>query len=506
MSSNPAEPEKYTLDDMMDRLQSKPDASPEEAGELVTRADGSQAIKVRKRKRRSTQPHKEAAKRAVRMRAIQISSAVILLILLALTFGGLIIYANSSPFRQGVIDKVSGITGAKTKFHLFRVNPTASNITLADFQWPSGNVLKSLSLTDVQTKALLAGAVSKNLGFDEISAGSGKLLLGAVKEGEPAVFSRREGPSGISFDRLGVAKLDTVIGDPAQPALQLLNAEASLYPENINGHPTVRLFKGDVKIPDWPAFRLDRSLLEFNGTDVQIVSLRLLHELDPQGTIEISGSIRPYEFQKEQFLAVKVDTFNLNGIAGPVLGNLIAGRIDTREAEGSNRIRFSTGSTPASSLDLAFSASVNSPTRLNGFPFQAVLSQLFENRWLAEPMFEDESTGNLHRENGIVRLSNLSFATKTQMRLTGNLTLTPTDSLDGELQIGVPEAAVIASNNPRLRELFKDGREGYRWVNLKISGTGSRPVDNLAQLYESLGNAPASSGPANSFENLTAPK
>ena len=42
MSSNPAEPEKYSLDEMLERLQSKPSAEPENSGELVTRADGSQ--------------------------------------------------------------------------------------------------------------------------------------------------------------------------------------------------------------------------------------------------------------------------------------------------------------------------------------------------------------------------------------------------------------------------------------------------------------------------------
>ena len=49
----PSEPEKYSIDEMIDRLKNPPDEEPIEKGELVTRADGSQAIRVRKRKRRS---------------------------------------------------------------------------------------------------------------------------------------------------------------------------------------------------------------------------------------------------------------------------------------------------------------------------------------------------------------------------------------------------------------------------------------------------------------------
>ncbi len=41
----PSDPEKYSLDDMMDRLKNRPDEEPIENGELITRTDGSQAIR-----------------------------------------------------------------------------------------------------------------------------------------------------------------------------------------------------------------------------------------------------------------------------------------------------------------------------------------------------------------------------------------------------------------------------------------------------------------------------
>ncbi|HSP41465.1 MAG TPA: hypothetical protein VLO11_01215, partial [Luteolibacter sp.] len=75
-----SDPEKYSIDEMMERLKKRPAEDPLEDGELVTRADGTVAIKVRKRKRRSHQPHKEERKKARRARMIQASGAMLLLL------------------------------------------------------------------------------------------------------------------------------------------------------------------------------------------------------------------------------------------------------------------------------------------------------------------------------------------------------------------------------------------------------------------------------------------
>ncbi|MEY3896152.1 MAG: hypothetical protein RLZZ214_1672, partial [Verrucomicrobiota bacterium] len=57
MPASPSEPEKYSIDEMMDRLKSSPPPNPED-GELVIRPDGTQAIRVKRRKRRTSQPVK----------------------------------------------------------------------------------------------------------------------------------------------------------------------------------------------------------------------------------------------------------------------------------------------------------------------------------------------------------------------------------------------------------------------------------------------------------------
>ena len=510
MSSQPAEPEKYSLDDMLERLQNKPSSETDDSGELVTRADGTQAIKVRKRKRRSTQPHKEAAKKASRMRAFQVSSVVLLLILLALTLGGLIVYANSSPYRKGVIAKFNTATGAKTEFQQLMVSPTGSVANQVRFQWPEGNQLKSLTLTGVRAQALMGGIMGSRWGVDEVSAASGTLVIGTPQGGEPLrFFPKQAGNPPVSIERLAVASLNLNLGDPSSPAVQLLKTEASFYPENVEGLPSVRLFRGEARVPNWPLFRVDRGLLEFRGSEISIVSLRLFHELDNTGNIELSGKFDPSDLRQEQSLDVKMNSFNLNGIAGSSLGHLVAGRIDSRDTGGPNQLTFSSAK-PHGKLTISFASAPNTLPRLNNFSFLGKLSQITDNPWFLDPLFHDGCTGLLHRENGVVRISDLSLTSKNQLKVTGDLSLQPNDSLSGTLNIGLPEATVMGGRNPALPKVFAESHDGFRWVTLKISGTGSRPTDDFLERIQAAGGLSVTSdaphAPQDMFERLTAPK
>ena len=94
MPPAPSEPEKYSIDEMMERLKGQSSENPA-AGELVTRPDGSQALRVRKRKRRSEQPKREEAKRTKRIRTLQVAAALVLLLLTGLVMAGAYVYALS---------------------------------------------------------------------------------------------------------------------------------------------------------------------------------------------------------------------------------------------------------------------------------------------------------------------------------------------------------------------------------------------------------------------------
>ena len=135
MSAAPSEPEKYSIDEMMERLKTSPPENPEN-GELVTRPDGSQAIRVRKRKRRTSQPHKEEASRNRRAKIFQVAAALILVFVAALIIGAGIIYANSAPFRESLVRKIAAGSGASVELQQFRMNPQTANAGGLVLDWP----------------------------------------------------------------------------------------------------------------------------------------------------------------------------------------------------------------------------------------------------------------------------------------------------------------------------------------------------------------------------------
>lgn len=83
MPDSNSDPEKYSIDEMLDRLKNHGDGE----GELVTRADGTNALKVRKRKRRTDQTRDKLKAQNQRMQLIQIAGFIIFMVVLAILGG-----------------------------------------------------------------------------------------------------------------------------------------------------------------------------------------------------------------------------------------------------------------------------------------------------------------------------------------------------------------------------------------------------------------------------------
>ena len=241
---------------------------------------------------------------------------------------------------------------------------------------------------------------------------------------------------------------------------------------------------------------------------VDVVGMRLRHDTDTDGVFELSGIISPYAADRASSLAVLLESYHLSGIAGPELGKLFSGRIDTQSSPKSNYLSFTPGSNPGSSLDVDFHNSLTSNFTLNGFPFLSGLALALDDKWFKRPTFESDVSGLIRRAEGNVALSELSLKNKDYMALRGGVSMTPNGSLSGTLEVGVHEAMIEASKINRLDVMFSPPKDGFRWVSLKIGGTAAAPTDNFKQLFESAA-TPEAAAPANkipSFEELTNPE
>lgn len=507
--SAPSEPEKYSIDDMMDRLKSRPAEDPIENGELVTRADGSQAIRVRKKKRRSQQPHKEERKNQRRSRMIQVSGGLILLLLALFCAGFAIAFANSATFREGLVKKCTLSSGAAVEMQQFRMNPTSANANTLTLTWPGGNVLDNLTLRGIKAEISPVSFLGKSMTGETAGAGEGTLTLRVPQPDQASrAVPATEGILPIRFNHYAIQKFHLVIGDPAAPKIHMRNSEATFIPLNPTERPQLLLTRGEITIAGCPKLRMDRSHIEFRDNEADIIVMRLKHETDNKGTFELSGTVSPYATDRASTLAVQLDSFLVSGIAGPQIGRLFSGHINTLPSATSNYLSFTPGPDPASSLSLNFGNALSSPFEVNGFPFLFGLSQTLDDEWFSRPVFDHEIRGILRRADGNVSIGDLNLESRGRMALRGAVAMTSDQRLSGELEIGIAEGMIKTSGDRRLNGMFSPPKDGFRWLSLKISGSAATPADNFKDLYDSaavlVSPAPASEIP--SFEELTRPK
>ena len=510
MPPAPSEPEKYSIDEMMDRLKGNPSETQQD-GQLVTRSDGSQAIKVRKRKRRSSQPQKADLQRTRRARILQISGTLIILFITALAIGAGIIYANSSPFREKLVRDIGEASGSKVDLQQFRMNPKTANAAQLIFSWPQGTLLKNLSINNLSADIFPSSFFGKSFNGEEVTANQGRLNLQVpTTAGATTHPLMSDLKSAIRFNRYRVRNLDISVGNEAAPAISLTQSEGSLTPSNVNGRPLLSLYQGSLAITGWPKLPLDRALVEFRGEETHIIGLRILNPKEDRGSFELSGTVFPYRSKQRSSLAVSLNSFELAGIIGPELGRLFSGRINSLPVEKSNYLSFMPSAEPSPKLEIAFHPALTSRLEVQGFPFLFALSKLLEYQWFERAVFEQNSSASIHREAGVVSLRDLNFVSKGHLSLRGEVSIADDQTLSGNLQVGVADGLIADSKNNRLKAMFGPPIDGFCWVELKIGGTASAPTDTFKDLFSAAPSTPDALPPAkqsgSSFEDLTRPK
>lgn len=507
--SAPSEPEKYSIDEMMERLKHRPAEDPLHDGELVTRADGTTAVKVRKRKRRSHQPHKEERRHNRRARMFQVSGALILVMLAVLAAVAGIVYANSAPFIQGLVKKIGVSSGAEVELQQFRMNPTSANAGGVTLTWPEGNAIREIKTRGVRAEVFPASFLGKSMVGEEVTAVESTMTLRIPDSSKPArVVPAGEGLLPVRFKRYASHKFNLNVGEPTAPLVRMLNSEASLLPESAVGRTQLLLNNGDITIVGWPKLRLDRSHIEFRGSEVDVIGMRIRHETDSEGVFELKGTVSPYAPDRASTLAATLESFQLGGISGPEFAKLFAGRLDTESSAKSNYLSFTPGPNPGATMVLEVRNSLGSTMEVSSFPFLMGLVEALDNKWFVKPVFESDVKGVLRREAGGVALTEINFQNKDYMALRGDVQMSADRRLSGTLEVGITEAMIKSARIRRLDAMFGPSKEGYRWVSLTIGGTVAGPTDNFLALFEAA-SKPETATPANkipSFEDLTQPE
>ncbi len=490
MPDSNSEPEKYTIDEMLDRLKKRGDGE----GQLVTRADGTKALKVRKRKRRTDQTKDKLKAQNQRMQLIQIAGFIVFMVVMLIIGGILILYANSSSFRNGLITKIESVTNNEAKIQEFRMNPATASAAQVQMNWPEIYVLNRLEANSIRARISPISFFGKVFQGQEITAKNGKLFFIAPHSQDlSSAEETKTSDSLIKFNRYSVASLNVFFSKDESWDNMVENMEASYLPTKISKGGEIRLNHGNLKLKGWPSLVLDRSYIQVSGGDLDIKSMRFLippvksEGVQDKGTINLSGVISPQAEGATHKLRVELESFQISPLLGNSLGRFFHGKTITNTDENSNILKFAPGSGKDASLELNMSHAIDSRISLTQFKFLGHLSIVLNDRWYELPYFDDNVKLLIKRSGELVTMESIHLEKRARMMIKGTIsTKDAAGNISGALRVGIPEIIVAVSKDRRLDLMFSPVKDGYRWIDIELSGSGSAPADNFKEQYQAV--------------------
>jgi hypothetical protein len=480
---SPEEPESYTLDEMMQRLKERG----HDEGELVTRSDGTTAIKVKKRKRRSKQPHKEQAKRAQRLRILQIGLVFFLITSVLVLATGMLFYYNSNSFREATRQKVADWTGAEVELVEFTVTPNNAKCANANFTWPAGNYLRQLQVTYPSAHLDISSFLGNKWGGTTVVSKSGKLVFSDAVANAPrrAGQAPSEAVFPFAFSSYRCEKLD-IIGQAADrtPWVTIEGTEASLI-KTTRGSQT-RFVGGMLKLVGFQPMRVDRGSVYFELGQMRWENVRL-RPLVGNGIMEMENSIELYSPEKSQ-VQILLEEFPLELLLGNELDVIFSGHVDTPSSAVNRLFSVTVGDLKSLKMQIGFRGSERDALTIRNLPFLAELSRELQNpEYARQYVFSDRVEGEFLRSHGESRIQGLRLEKKGSFAIHGEVVVKD-NQLGGTLQVGLPNTLLFdEEQHAGLKQLFTRQEDGYVWCEVKLSGKPGQPQDNFSmQLQQAL--------------------
>ncbi|QJE94672.1 hypothetical protein [Luteolibacter luteus] len=485
MADSDSEPDNYSIDEMMDRLRSRGEGGQDgDAPQLVTRPDGTQVYRVKKRKRRSRQPKKEKEARQKRFRILQVILAVALVILVAVCFFASLVFLNSSAYRDSVIAKIQAWSGAETKVTQLRLTPVGASADAIEFTWPQESILAKLDLRGLQGDLNFTKLVGGSWHGSEIVAGQGGNLLLRPPTGNQAWFKRPEGELPFHF-RYRSPKFNVLLGEETAPAFHVRNSEASLEihePEAVSA--SLRLDGGTATFAGWGDFKLEFASLLIEKGKIFLSNARLSPVGAAKGRIEISNNEEnkesvPFDFESgETILPVRVADIELQHLLGPSFGSFLSTTVEVPGEKATGDLIVRTSGDAGLSWRIPFRAIAAADSTATGLPMFELIARELGEVWYEKPRFDLEAKGVAVRDKNRTGVESLILDARGRISIGGSIFADASGKLDGELQVGLPSSAVDGGS-PAFQRVFHRRAGGSSWAKIHISGTNQQPLDDL---------------------------
>lgn len=461
------------LDEMLQRLK-KNNSEKNDSGELVTREDGTQVMRVRKRKRRSQQTKRDKEKKSKKRIIIGAISVVVFAILAALTFVFFLISNNGEARFEEVLAAVEQETGSDATIDNLVIKPTSFGMTALRLEGEGNSVLGDLRVRGVHGEKSLASFFTGSMTGRKILAADGAVHLQLPTDSVGAANVLNG--DALDFESYSINRCDFTAGDKDQPVLRINDTNVTLT-NRVEGH-VVRFRGGAFRFKDLPPLVLGTGFATFDQGDLELRNVTFRTE--GGGFIKLEDRLSlEAGFEVNSNISLQDVTFKELGLIR--LSQLLTGRISTT----SGTVSYTIGEKGEPSLAIPFESG---ELKLRSLPLLYKISEVFELIDL-QPNFRSEVKGVLTVADDVITITDLRLVDTGRFAVTGAIRIAADDSLTGKLLVGVADKIAEDSLGRPILSSLDRKENGFRWAKAELSGTLQNPKDDLARVLRGVQDA-----------------
>jgi len=477
----PENNDNISIEEMMKNLKRGNEVKPSETlapkaphdpseGTLVTRADGSKALKVRSRKRRSTQPKKEKEKKDTRNKIILICSGIFLVVMLGISFVVTLAYYNGNSFNEKVITTIKSKSGADVEMSGLSVSPGSAEVGQLKFDWVSTNsVVDYLNLIGLNADYGIFSFLGGGWNGAEVLADSGELML-YMKDSPDRISLSGETPVEFDFETYKCNRLNAIIGKEKNWLVANTQAQFSV---NDNGAKQLYLYGGELKSPILDIHNIQSGVIEIKQTYADL-SLSIQPK-SSSGTVTLTGEVG-YKKGSKVSLATKFDDIDMDGWVDIKTQRFINGII----TKGEGFFKMDLGDEKSKEI---LTHVESNKIGISTFAFIETLSLEMKDSFYTRPSFTSGSKFSMNWLKDKVVFSDIKLIETSHMEINGDFEVDILGDIKGEMRIGIPIVSLSSLEVRRLKKIFKHDDGDLIWTDITIGGTLASPTDDLADQF-----------------------
>jgi len=494
-SPRPSRKQPVSVDDMMDRLKSRPTTGGTRVVDVKT-VDGETHEIRKKRKRRSHQPKKVHEARIGRMKRLVIFGLLPLIAAMLVGWYLLGLRYKGESFRESLSSRATEVIGLKTSISPLEPDGFSLNSRRILIEGNKGGILKEVEVMDLKSDMGLGAHFSNNWSIRRLTAQNGTIhlqesgsgLSGTLPMPENAQDKARLMVAGLGLNsspkRFDVRSLRigecSVVWHPLDEDIDpyTIVSDVVVTSSDMGVHSPVIVTGGMLSLTKWPELEITHGKMDLSSDGLRIQEIRMEREsfgdlegkIKGHGTIGFGGNMASnmsFEFKRldvRDFLPSYWRAIVIGKISGDIKFQSEIGKPNSLVGEG----------------DFSMPGAV-----LGNLPSLKRLSVCAGDANLARIVFENGLSGKIRISSAGLELYEVRGKSSDFFGLRGGITFSAKGQISGNMEIGVSEEVLSGAKSGK-PSFFGEAEEGLCWGNAVLSGKQDNLRDDLTTRFEVL--------------------